>query len=380
MAKELISHEDFFARNPLDPPTIHVANGMLVFEKDGTVSLRPLGTQYRSRNQIPIAYDPTAQCKLLLDEVLRPVLHPEDIELIQRYTGLILIGGNRAQKLLMLTGLGGTGKGTLVNLITAIVGEKNVDQLRVDHLKQRFETSRLIGKMLLTVIEAPADFFNQDGAEVVKALVGHDEMKGERKNVNESLRVQGRYPIVVTSNEQLRVRLAGDESAWSRRLLNIDYQRPRPNGSKIIDNFHEVLLREEGPGILNWMIDGAQAHWQELQAQKGFQISQRQINSVENILLRSKSVETFVRKQLQPQPKSCLIVRELFSAYCRFCADRNWETVPERKFEETSHRLILQYCALQKGHDIQDNGRTVRGYRNLGFRNFNSQRHSLGDY
>jgi hypothetical protein len=74
--------------------------------------------------------------------------------------------------------------------------------LRVDQLKQRFETSRLIGKMLLTVIEAPADFLNQDGAEIVKALVGHDEMKGERKNVNESLRVQGRYPIVVTSNER----------------------------------------------------------------------------------------------------------------------------------------------------------------------------------
>jgi phage/plasmid-associated DNA primase len=169
--------------------------------------------------------------------------------------------------------------------------------LRVDQLKQRFETSRLIGKMLLTVIEAPADFLNQDGAEIVKALVGHDEMKGERKNVNESLRVQGRYPIVVTSNEELRVRLAGDESAWARRLLNVDYRRPRPNGSKIIDNFHEILLREEGPGILNWMINGALVHWQELQAQKGFQISQQQIKRVENILLRSKSVEVCLSQQ-----------------------------------------------------------------------------------
>ena len=100
-------------------------------------------------------------------------------------------------------------------------------------------------------------------------------MRGERKHVSESLRVQGRYAILVTSNEQPRVRLAGDESAWSRRLLNVDYQRPRPSGSKIIDNFHEVLLRKEGPGILNWMMDGAQVHWQELQAQKGFQTSQR---------------------------------------------------------------------------------------------------------
>ena len=126
---------------------------------------------------------------------------------------------------------------------------------------------------------------------------------------------------------------------------------------------------EEGPGILNWMINGAVVHWQELQAKKGFQISQQQIKRVENILLRSKSVEVFVTTELQPQPKSCLTVREAFSAYCRFCADRNWEPVSERKFEESSHHLILQFCSVPKSQNILYSGKSVRGYRNLGLRN-----------
>jgi hypothetical protein len=38
-------------------------------------------------------------------------------------------------------------------------------------LNRRFEILRFIGKMLLTVAEAPADVFRQDGAKIVKALV-----------------------------------------------------------------------------------------------------------------------------------------------------------------------------------------------------------------
>jgi hypothetical protein len=34
-----------------------------------------------------------------------------------------------------------------------------------------FEISWFIGKMLLSIVEAPADVFNQDGAQIVKALV-----------------------------------------------------------------------------------------------------------------------------------------------------------------------------------------------------------------
>ena len=101
---------------------------------------------------------------------------------------------------------------------------------------------------------------------------------------------------------------------------------------------------------------------------KGFKSASNKKIGFDNILLRSKSVETFVRKQLQPKPRSCLSVTELFSAYCRFCADRNWEPVPERKFKESSHQLILQYCTVPKSNDILLNGGIVRGYRNLGFR------------
>ena len=81
-------------------------------------------------------------------------------------------------------GGGGTSKGTITRLIALVIGRRNVVQLRVDQLTGRFETSRLVGKLLLNVVEATANYFNREGAEVVKALVGPDPMEAEKKYIN----------------------------------------------------------------------------------------------------------------------------------------------------------------------------------------------------
>src|SRR5271165_648753 len=149
--------KNFFKRDKTLNPVIHATNGMVCIGTE-EVTLKGFSPDYKSRNQIPIAYNPEAKCPRFLTKFLERVLGKEDIEMLQRYCGLILIGGNRAQKILFLLGKGGTGKGTIVRLIVRILGESNVEQLRVDKLNGRFETSRLIGKLLLNVVEAPEDF------------------------------------------------------------------------------------------------------------------------------------------------------------------------------------------------------------------------------
>jgi putative DNA primase/helicase len=99
--------------NPRDPLVIHAANGMFRLEKDGTYSRHDFSPEFRSRNLISIEYDKDAQVPKFKSQLLSG-LSAEDRETLQRYYGLVLIGGTRAQKLLMLLGKGGTGKGTIV--------------------------------------------------------------------------------------------------------------------------------------------------------------------------------------------------------------------------------------------------------------------------
>jgi hypothetical protein len=161
--------------------------------------------------------------------------------------------------------------------------------------------------------------------------------------------------------------LEPNDLPWARRLLNVDYRRPRPLEAKIIDNFHEVLPDEAGPGILNWMIKGAKAHWQELKAQRGFAVAPEQRERVENILLRSRSVEVFLKSKVRRKENFNLSVAELYGAYCQFCGFRQWNPLPPRKFEECTHELILEIHGAAKSNDIMRDGKSVKGYRHLTF-------------
>jgi P4 family phage/plasmid primase-like protien len=358
-------HKNFFAKRKTSPPVIHAANGMVCITEEGA-ELKEFSPDYKSRNQIPIDYNPSAECPRFQTQFLEKVMGKKDIELLQRYCGLILIGGNRAQKILFLLGKGGTGKGTIVRLIVMVLGDSNVEQLRVDKLNGRFETSRLIDKLLLNVVEAPEDFFNQPGAEIVKALCGHDVMDAERKGANDPVKFEGLFPVIVTSNEQLRVRLAGDEDAWLRRIEIIDFPTARPDGSEIIDNYEETLVAEEGEGIFAWMIEGAKRHWIELQQRKGFSSTPAQKERIHCLIARSKSIELFVKNVVKNDENENITVDELFNAYVAFCVEKKWSPATERTFEITSRHLIMEHFGRSLSHDSERNGKkSKRGYREL---------------
>ena len=53
------------------------------------------------------------------------------------------------------------------------------------------------------------------------------------------------YHVVIASNNRLRIALDGDEEAWGRRLLVVDFEKPKP--AKPIPNFAEKLATRRGP-------------------------------------------------------------------------------------------------------------------------------------
>ena len=336
---------DFFAT---DVKFVPCANGMLQLEDN---TLFPFSPSYRRRNKLAVAYDPKASCPLFLDTLMRPALETDDLDLIQRWCGLALIGENLAQKIVILTGTPGGGKGTLIQIINGIIGQINLAALRPQLLGERFEVGRFLGKTLLYGADVPENFLNQRGASILKSLTGGDPVTLEFKNSNESPAIICRFNIIVTCNSRLTVHLEGDTDAWRRRLVIIPYTHPKPE--PVIVDLADQILRREASGVLNWMLEGLK----KLRAD-GWQLhlTTAQQAAVDNLLLESDGITLFVNEALEPSKDSPLTVPDCFSAYVDFCNDRDWKTLTRRQFGNSIGDAVTRQYGLTVRHDVKTGG------------------------
>lgn len=358
LAKGIAERRDVFNQRR---DAIHVANGMLVLGSDGTTELKPFGREWYSRNRSEIAWEPGADCPRFKQELLLAAMDEDDARLIQRYVGQCLLGTNASQTFLVLRGTPGGGKSTLVNVIEGLIGNHNVSELRVAQLTERFELVRFIGRTLLTGKDVPGDFLNMKPVHVLKSLVGNDTLGGEVKNGNEAFNLKGCFNVIISTNTRLRVKLDSDTGAWRRRMLIVDYERA--STAKPVKNFDDVLLRDEGPGILNWAIQGAIQLLQDLDKTGKFQMTEAQIRRVDDLLSESDSVRSFVKDCVVKEQGARITIHDLATAYRDFCEDRGWEPLRERRFESDVPEAMMEFHRLPKRTDIKGiEGKNVRGF------------------
>jgi len=335
------------------------ANGML---RLADKKLLPFGPQYRRRNKLGVAYQPGAKCPLFLETLMRPALDADDLDLLQMCCGLFLLGANVAQRLIILWGTAGGGKGTLVRIINGIVGAVNVGSLRADLLGERFELGRLLGKSLLYGADVPDNFLNCKGASTLKSLTGGDPLTLEFKGSNERPQIVCRFNVIVTCNSRLTVRLEGDSAAWRRRLVIIEYKNPKPDS--VIADLSERILAEEASGVLNWMLEGLDklkaAGWQ-------LTLTAAQQKRVDDLLLESEGEVVFAKECLEKDGTESLTAGECYARYVSFCDERGWAAMAKRKFSTAIADTIARLFALTLRNDIHDpqTGKDQRGWKGL---------------
>jgi P4 family phage/plasmid primase-like protien len=337
---------------------IPCANGMLRL-KDKT--LLPFSPAYRRRNKLAVPFDPAAKCPLFIETLMRQALDGDELDLLQRWCGLALIGENLAQRILILTGTAGGGKGTFIRVLNGIVGEINLASLRTQLLGERFELGRFLGRTLLYGADVPENFLNQRGASILKSLTGYDPVTLEFKNSNESPSIICKFNIVVTCNSRLTVHLEGDTDAWRRRLAIIEYHKPKPD--KVIADLDKRILTSEASGVLNWMLAGLDKlradDWQ-------LHLTREQQGRVDNLLLESDGHSVFVRECLKRDASQSLTVPDCFAAYVEFCTERGWTTLTKNKFGALIGDVMVRQFAITMRHDIPDtSGKMQRGWKGL---------------
>jgi P4 family phage/plasmid primase-like protien len=347
---------DFFSTDLAD--FIPCANGMLRLADKTLLQFSP---SYRRRNKLAVQFDSSARCPMFLDTLMRPALDDEELDLLQRWCGLALIGENVAQRFPILTGTAGGGKGTFIRVLTGIIGQTNLASLRPQLLGERFELGRFLGKTLLYGADVPENFLNQRGASVLKSLTGGDPVTLEFKNSNENPSIICRFNVIVTCNSRLTVHLEGDTEAWRRRLAIIEYHKPKPG--TVIADLDQQILRNESSGVLNWMLEGLD----KLRAD-GWQLSLtgKQQSAVDNLLLESDGHAVFAREGLRPDAARTLTVQDCYAAYVEFCNQHGWTALTRNRFTPAITDEVVRQFGITSRNDIQDhNEKSQRGWKGL---------------
>lgn len=151
-------------------------NGMLNWR---TGELIPHGPEYGSTVQFPWEWDPQATCPEF-DKFLRGVLEPDFVELAWQMIAYLLYSGNPRQVAFLLSGKGENGKGTLMRVLTALLGQENVSAASLDAInRNRFATISLLGKIANLAGDIDATY--QEATATFKQITGEDQVDGEHK-------------------------------------------------------------------------------------------------------------------------------------------------------------------------------------------------------
>jgi len=226
-----------------DPDLLVCTNGMLHIPSR---TLRKHDPDAYQTSGVPYAYDPQAGCPAFLNALTR--LPYRVVQFLQEFAGYCLTTDTSYEIAVWFLGIPGSGKSTIIEGFNAMLG----DRAGVLSLKQvsqsRFGLSNLDGKTLIYAFESPALYL--ETTDMLNAIVSGEAIPVERK-YRDPVTVIPRAKILWAMNKLPRVGDAGDGIFRRVQIVRFD---PLPQTSK--DPTLKDVIRAEGPGILNWALDG----------------------------------------------------------------------------------------------------------------------------
>lgn len=183
---------------------------------------------------------------------------PELIRYFQKAMGYFLTGEVVEKIVQMLWGSdSNTGKSTLIRAVMGIMGNY-ADSVNVKTFIGKGEAlplARLPGARLVTATEPAAGQAWDE--ERIKAITGGDSIE-VRAHYAMPFTYFPQFKIVVVGNHEPEIATLDDAMLQRIHLVPVNRAVPR---EKQVRGLSEILVREEGPQILHWMIEGCRL-WQ----------------------------------------------------------------------------------------------------------------------
>jgi len=239
------SHKDIF----------NVNNGMINLQ---TGELLPYDIKLLITKLCEVDYNTDATCPRW-DQFLNEICPDKEAQkYLQRFFGYAITGHNRAEKMLVLNGLGGNGKGVLLDTITKIMGDYTRVAESSTILKRKHERTSsndladLYGYRLVRASETAANQILDEAR--IKIITGGNTIKC-RLLYKQYIEYIAQFKLVLETNHKPIIE-SQDNSIW-RRVDRLDFDNTFEETDGTRDEFLRDTLKLELEGILLWMVNGA---------------------------------------------------------------------------------------------------------------------------
>jgi hypothetical protein len=232
---------------------IHVANGIVDLE---TLELLPFTPALPSSWKLPVAWDPDPTRPHRFSTMLERLFpDPDDRTLAVEVLASAFLG-NPFQRFLLLAGAAGTGKSTLISLLSLFLGPGASAELKLEDLGGQFASYSWVGRLLLYVPELKQEDLHGRTIAVLKAISGHDPMTAELKHKNRRMAFAPRALPILVTNPKVRFNAGSNRAALRRRL--VAFEVPTPSEPFEQEPFFaQRLVESEGAGILHLFLSTA---------------------------------------------------------------------------------------------------------------------------
>jgi putative DNA primase/helicase len=299
-------------------PLLAFENGLLNLDSylAGHRALNPLTPEWFSAVLFPYGYEPNAQAARWL-EFINEVLEgdQERINLLQEWFGYLLTPDTSLHKFLVLEGDGANGKSVVLEVLGAMLGEKNISHVPLGMFGERFQLTPTLAK--LANIAPEADEGESPNIGTLKQFTGGDRMYFDRKGVPGIQAKPTARLVVATNNPPSFADLSA--GLW-RRMLLIPFRvtiAPEKQDRELARK-----LREELPGIVNWALEGLR----RLRQQNRFTEPAVSVEALAEYRSENNPAGLFLADCVESAVEAVVHSDVLYGAYKAYCKANGYTT------------------------------------------------------
>lgn len=238
---------------PLKPTTdkIHFRNGTLSRDENGLFTVWSNEKEF-CINRLAVNYNPNAPTPQKFFDYLKTVYYEDDRKTIQQYCGYCLIPTTILQKALLIIGDGGEGKSVLGVVLNSLLGEENCYFESIGALQGKFGIANVENKLIFVDDDLSEKALTN--ARTFKTLVTNKTTMAAEKKFVQNNQFKSYIRFLIFGNFTLQS-LYDFSEGFSRRQIVLQ-AKPKPENRKDDEHLPEKIIKEEGEGVMLWLIDG----------------------------------------------------------------------------------------------------------------------------